>query len=296
MRIRFNEHYFFYDTKKQSMSIELISASWNRYISILILKNVNSKSSFGVSEFLYYNKSRDGNGILVRWMASCQKMLNPHFSEATNKVLVNERQFYHAVSTPEGVVIMETERKPTGNTEEELTAYEKLRQRVSKSFGELNEKINRESINQAVEKAIGDLKEMGEHSKESIAKAGETLKKDVASTADQLKPKVDKVTEPAREQFDSWLNKGGALWRDIANEAEYVMELSRDKGAAFVVNVTRGLREWSEKLETSLTYKSGEMTHGGEFVCTSCEGKIHLKKPGRIPPCPKCSNSEFRRS
>ena len=202
----------------------------------------------------------------------------------------------NAISTPEEALIMETEKKSNINIEEELAAYEKLRQRVSKSFGELNEKINKESITQAVEKAINDLKEVGEHSRESISKAGETLKKDMASTAEQIRPKVDKVTEPAKEQFESWLNKGGALWRDIANEAEYVMELSRDKGAAFIVNVTRGLREWSEKLETSLTYTSGEMTHGGEFTCTSCEGKIHLKKPGRIPPCPKCSNSEFRRS
>ena len=39
-----------------------------------------------------------------------------------------------------------------------------------------------------------------------------------------------------------------------------------------------------------------DFTHGGEFVCTSCEGKIHLKHPGRIPPCPKCTKTEFKRS
>jgi len=196
---------------------------------------------------------------------------------------------------------METEeKKQTENTEEELAAYEKLRQRVSKSFGELNEKINTESISQAINKAMGDLKERGEHSKEAISKAGETLKKDIASTTANIKPKVDKVTGPAKEQFDHWLNKGGALWQDIANETGYIKELSLDKSGAFFLNITKALSEWSrgvtDKLDTSLLYKSGEMTHGGEFVCTNCEGKIHLKKPGRIPPCPKCSGSEFRRS
>ena len=145
-----------------------------------------------------------------------------------------------------------------------------------------------------------DLKGMGEHSKETIAKAADTLKKDIASTTANIKSRVDKVTEPAREQFDHWLNKGGALWHDIANEAGYIKELSRDKSGAFFLNITQALQGWSsnitEKLGTSLKYKSGEMTHGGEFLCTSCEGKIHLKKPGRIPPCPKCSNSEYRRS
>lgn len=195
---------------------------------------------------------------------------------------------------------MEPENKDVEKKEEELATYEKLRRRVSKSLGELNEKINKETINQAVDKAIADLKEMGEHSKEAIAKAGEALKKDIASTTESVKPKIDKVTAPAKEQFDNWLDKGGELWREIANEAEYFKELSRDKGAAFLLNITRGLNEWSQemkdKLDTSLQYRSGEMTHGGEFTCISCEGKVHLKKPGRLPPCPKCSGSEFRRS
>lgn len=195
---------------------------------------------------------------------------------------------------------MEPEKKETQATEEELATYEKLRQRLSKRLGELNEKISSETISQAMDKAMADLKGMGEHSRETVARAGDALKKDIASTVENVKPKIDKVTSPAREQFDHWLDKGGQLWRDIANEAGHFKEFSRDKGAAFLLNITRGLNDWSsdmkEKLDTSLQYKTGEMTHGGEFICTSCEGKIHLKKPGRIPPCPKCSKSEFRRS
>lgn len=195
---------------------------------------------------------------------------------------------------------MEPEKKEQQNSEEELATYEKLRQRVTKSLGELNEKINSETISQAMDKAMADLKEKGEHSKEAIAKAGETLKKDIASTTESLRPKIDKVTAPVKEQFENWFDKGGELWRDIANEAEHFKEFSRDKGAAFLLNITKGLNEWSrdmeDKLDSSLQYKTGEMTHGGEFLCTKCEAKIHMKKPGRIPPCPKCSNSEFRRN
>lgn len=195
---------------------------------------------------------------------------------------------------------MENEKKKTEVPEEELAAYEKLRQRVSRNFSELNERISTRTIGQAMDKAMAELREMGEHSKEAVARAGEALRKDIASTTENVKPKVDKVTAPAREQFDNWLNKGGALWQDIANEAGYLKELSRDKSGAFFLNVTRALSEWStsasERLGSSLQYKTGEMTHGGEFSCTSCEGKIHLKKPGRIPPCPKCSGTEFRRS
>jgi len=195
---------------------------------------------------------------------------------------------------------METEKKQDKATEEELAVYEKLRQRVSKTFGELQDKINGESISKAIDKATTELKEVGGHSMETIGKASTALKKDIASTTEHIKPKVDEATEGARKQFDHWLDKGGALWHDIAREAEHVYEYSRDKGGAFLVNIAKGLGEWSksmgEKMETSLKYKTGEITHGGEFVCTSCEGKIHLKQPGRIPPCPKCTKTEFRRS
>lgn len=195
---------------------------------------------------------------------------------------------------------MDNEKKEKRGVEEELAAYEKLRQRVSKALGELNEKINPETIGLAMEKAIADLREMGEHSKEVIVRTGETLKKDIASSAGQLKPIIDRDIEGTRQDFKRLHNKGGALWREISTEAEYVTKLSLDKGGAFLANVARGLSEWtgtmSDKLDSSLSYRTGEVTHGGEFACTSCGGEIHLKKPGRLPPCPKCAKSDFRRA
>jgi hypothetical protein len=195
---------------------------------------------------------------------------------------------------------MESEEKQDKATEEELAVYEKLRQRVSKTFAELQDKINGESISRAINKATSELKEAGGHSIEAVTKASAALKKDIASTTEHLKPKMDGVTGGATKQFDHWLDKGGALWHDISQETGHVYEFSRDKGMAFLANIARGLSEWSqslgEKLDTSLQYKTGEITHGGEFVCANCESKIHLKQPGRIPPCPKCSKTEFRRS
>lgn len=195
---------------------------------------------------------------------------------------------------------MATEKEPGQAPDEELAAYEKLRQRTIKAFGELHDRINGATISQAIDKATSELKEAGGHSMEVIGKASAALKKDIASSTEHLRPKVDEVTEETRKQFDHWFDKGGALWHDIAQEAEYAYALSRDKGGAFLVNVTRGLSEWSQtvgkKVESSLKYKTGEITHGGEFICTGCKGKVHLKHPGRLPPCPKCTKTEFRRS
>lgn len=195
---------------------------------------------------------------------------------------------------------MDKGKKEDKAIEEELAAYEKLRQRLSKTLGELNEKINTESVSSAMEKAMAELKEMGQYSKDVLSRAGAALKKDIASTVSQIKPKVDEDIKERRQDFSRWRNKGGALWREISNEAEYLKEFSVDKGGSFLLNVTRGLSEWtkslSDRLDSSLSYKTGEVTHGGAFTCTNCGAELHLKKPGRIPPCPKCSKTAFRRS
>ena len=87
---------------------------------------------------------------------------------------------------------------------------------MSKIFGEFHDKINGEAISQAIDKATTELKEAGGHSKEVIGKASAALKKDIASTTEHLKPKMNEVTVEAKEQFDNWLDKGGALWHDIS--------------------------------------------------------------------------------
>ncbi len=195
---------------------------------------------------------------------------------------------------------MDNQNKEEKILNEVLAAYEKLRQRLSKTLGELNDKINTESISEAMDKAMADLKEVGEHSKEIISRAGDTLKKDIASSLSQIKPKFEEDFEETRKDFNRLHNKGGALWREISTEAEYFKNLSLDKGGAFLLHVLRGLSEWttslSDKLDSSLNYKTGEITHGGQFTCTNCGAEINLKNPGRLPPCPKCTKSEFRRS
>jgi len=185
-------------------------------------------------------------------------------------------------------------------TDEELAVYEKMRKKVRKTFGELQDRINTETISEAINRAIHEIKEAGEYSKEAINNASTAFKKDIVSSSKYIRPRVDEVAEGTRKQFGNLLDKGGAFWHDIVRDAEHVQEYSRDKGGAFLSNIFRGLSEWSKEvstiLDTSLSYRTGETSHGGEFKCTGCGGKIHLKQPGRIPPCPKCSKTEFRRT
>lgn len=52
----------------------------------------------------------------------------------------------------------------------------------------------------------------------------------------------------------------------------------------------------ASKTDDALHCRSGEITSAGTLRCSNCEREIHFKKTGRIPPCPGCHNTEFRKS
>ena len=52
----------------------------------------------------------------------------------------------------------------------------------------------------------------------------------------------------------------------------------------------------AEKAEQAITCRSGEITSAGTLKCVACGDELHFKKTGRIPPCPKCHATEFRKS
>ncbi|NIR99369.1 MAG: zinc ribbon-containing protein, partial [Gammaproteobacteria bacterium] len=128
----------------------------------------------------------------------------------------------------------------------------------------------------------------------------DTFKKDINSTVQAVRPRLDKATEDAERAFHAWRERGGALWHELGEHSAQVYEVSRDKGGAFVAVLARAFGEWSQnvgsKLDQRLVYHTGEATHGGSFVCMSCEAAIKMRKPGHLPPCPKCHKTEFRRA
>lgn len=52
--------------------------------------------------------------------------------------------------------------------------------------------------------------------------------------------------------------------------------------------------EWKSETER-LPYHTGGITGPGILVCDTCGEQLHFKKPGRIPPCPKCGGTHFHR-
>jgi len=56
------------------------------------------------------------------------------------------------------------------------------------------------------------------------------------------------------------------------------------------------LEAFASKLSERLTYKTGEIAGAGSLECTGCGQVLSFEKARRIPPCPKCHGTSFRRS
>ena len=56
------------------------------------------------------------------------------------------------------------------------------------------------------------------------------------------------------------------------------------------------LESFARRLNERLTYKTGEIAGAGTLECQQCGQHLNFEKATRIPPCPKCRGTIFRRS
>jgi len=184
--------------------------------------------------------------------------------------------------------------------QEQLDAYARLRARAAALLAEARQGLNAQHLQELGEKAGAEVRGLGEHSRETARKLGAVLRKDLASTAQSLHPRLGALGDDAQALFNNVRDRGGALWEELSLEAGKTLETSRDRGAATLASVARAIGEWSrqlgDRLDSSLAYRTGEMTHGGSFACSQCGQAVVLKRPGHLPPCPKCHGTDFRRA
>lgn len=160
--------------------------------------------------------------------------------------------------------------------EEELAAYEKLRQHVKEALADVRQRVNANTVQQAVETGAEKLKDAGTHTSAAVAKAVAALKKDMAVAAERLGPKWEEFSEKSADLFGVW----------------------RDRGSVFLGQAATSLGGWLEKVGQKLdhqTYAAGDITHGGAFECQSCRARVELPRAGHIPRCPGCQGTTFKR-
>jgi len=156
--------------------------------------------------------------------------------------------------------------------EEAADQYDKLAARFRELFESGAEK-SAEFAAVAMEKARQQLTAAGAFSEEQGKNLKAFLERDFTRMAQTMR-------EEAREKLNPSRVSAGAL-----SSLSALLNLA---GSA--------LSSVAEKTQQAISCRSGEITSAGTLTCVACEHELHFKKTGRVPPCPKCHATEFRKS
>jgi len=157
----------------------------------------------------------------------------------------------------------------------EITNFEKLAARTKEQLI-LGKDKSMEWLGQAVDASADQLEKAGEFSKEEGERARQFLKRDLAATRvdfTRARASVNKALDPSRV---------GVGFVDLASH------LFGNMGEMF--------QGWAAKSEEALTFNTGEISGPGKLTCADCGAELHLERSSRIPPCPKCHKTDFRKS
>jgi phage tail tape-measure protein len=152
--------------------------------------------------------------------------------------------------------------------QEEIGLYDKLASRTADLLDE-----GKKTFDEALKRAKEELSSAGDFSKERVDKLGDYVQRDLKENANKAKEAVMKAVEPQRLAAGAQ----SAFTRILTTTAEALTELA-------------------ERSEKMLEYKTGEITSPGTLTCKGCEAEMHMTKTSRIPPCPKCHKTVFRKS
>lgn len=161
------------------------------------------------------------------------------------------------------------------DTKQGLQQYDALAARFNKIYLSAKERGHEARI-VALDKAKAELVA----AKEFTAERGEQLRRYLARDLDQTVDAARELGEAARQRLDPERLEAGAL-ASIAGVLE---------------RAGKTMLELSTKTRKPLTCKTGEITSAGTLTCQACGQKLHLKKTGHIPPCPKCKGTAFTKS
>jgi hypothetical protein len=156
-------------------------------------------------------------------------------------------------------------------------AYELMLERVLDGFHRLGHRTG-PAVHKLFDNARDRAVELGELSRDEAQKLSDYLKRDLSDAAEYL--------SETGEEFHNWL---GFEARLIEAEVLQLFMRAADK-------TTLELFRLKANAERGARYHSGEVTGLGTLVCEQCGERLHFHKPDRIPPCPKCHATVYRRT
>jgi hypothetical protein len=153
---------------------------------------------------------------------------------------------------------------------------ESLYEKMSKAVRENLEKaggLTEETLERALKESREWARQLREHYADDIPKVAEFLRRDFQDAIRQTR-------EQTRKKLGIDRLGVGVL--------AFVQRMAQKAGSQ--------LDSFASRLSERLTYKTGEIAGPGTLTCLNCGQQMSIESASRIPPCPKCRGTGFRRS
>jgi len=163
------------------------------------------------------------------------------------------------------------EEKQSPEDHEDVSLYQKMADRAAEILKE-----GRKNLDEALKKASDEITAGGGYTREQADKIGAYLRRDLAEVGKKAQHARDAVIN-AVEPHRVVAGMQSGLAKLLATSADLLTELAG-------------------KSEQVLEFKTGEVTSPGTLTCKACGKEMHFKATVRIPPCPHCRKTLFRKS
>jgi glutamyl/glutaminyl-tRNA synthetase len=164
-----------------------------------------------------------------------------------------------------------TENNQNNNEQEEVSLYEKFIARTEEILDS-----GKKNLDEALKKAGDELTSAGSFTREQSEKISAFVKRDIQHAVDN----AGKASQSLKASVDP---------KRVAAGAQSLF-------SRILSSTAETLSDWAKKSEQQLEFKTGEITSPGSLTCKNCTEQIHMKKTARIPPCPRCHQTLFRKS
>lgn len=140
-----------------------------------------------------------------------------------------------------------------------------------------------------------NLERAGQLSEEAFDRALHEAREMYGRLRENYGEDVSRVADYIRRDWNAALH---------ATQEQYRRSVDFDRlQAGFLATLARLAKTAGERLaglagrlDDRLTYKTGEIAGAGTLHCSQCNQALIFDKARRIPPCPKCHGTAFRRS
>lgn len=165
-------------------------------------------------------------------------------------------------------------------TEKFLKTYHAMLDQV-KDLWHSAEKKALPTLSENLEKAAEKVSELGELTKEEAEKIGGYIQRDLEEAGDYLSEYMEKNGP----QLENW----------VKDELAFAETQFAEVFATLADKTRLELDALAERARKVGIWHTGEITNIGKLYCQNCDEVLHFKKPGHIPPCPKCKGTEFKK-